>query len=486
MIRAFTFFFTFWACGVAFGQYSTPGTGRSFSIAQLDALTDIISYDAQNNRYVLTENLTISDTDTFMANTDFTLAIAEGKEIIINGAILIYPPNQVHFTSTAPGTTYFRGITLGEMAIGNFQKFKMTYGGGMRVMASTFNFFNSEISYQNAGISTGAAINFSRGNPKIENSTFKFNDTPAVASAANSEVALEFINNYLEGNNQANSNRPQINMGPTGTDGVTIIRGNTIIGDRTKTRVGGISVSSLLAGQSNVLIENNTIRDNRYGITITAARATGTIYNNQILDNNTETNPNNGGSGINITSGETPNNYMINIVNNTIIGNLWGITKIGSSVNIKLENEAGYGQNKFADNGNNGMTYALYNNSPEPISARGNCWDPIYTRERVEEVIVHYNDDASLGEVDYTNYFECLLATENLAKEAGIAIYPNPSKGVFKVKVDEALDYQLIDFTGRMVQSGSLKKGENDVMIKQGKGTYIFKTPKASKKIIVQ
>lgn len=486
MIKTFTFSFTLLLCGVLFGQYSTPGTGRSLTISDLVSMTDILTFDSQNNRYVLTDNLTISNYDSFIATSDFTLEIAAGKEIIVNGAILIYPPNQVHFTSTNPGVDYFRGLTIGESGIANFQKFKMTYGGGMRVLTSNFNLLNSEISYQNAGISTGAAINFSQGSPKVQNSTFKFNDTPAVASAANSEVSLEFVNNHLEGNNQANLNRPQINMGPTGVNGLTIIRNNTIIGDRTKTRVGGISVSSLLAGQSNVLIENNTIRDNRYGITITAARATGNIINNQIINNNTETNPNNGGSGINITSGETVNTYMINILNNTITGNLWGITKIGASVNIKLENDAGSGQNVFANNGNNGVIYALYNNSSQPISARGNCWDPVFTSDRVEEVIVHYNDDPSLGLVDYSNFYACNLGTNDLSNESSLLIYPNPNNGSFKIKVEEVSNYQIVDLTGRVIKNGSLNKGVNDINIKLEKGTYVLKTNSETKKIIIK
>src|SRR5690606_7995951 len=111
-----------------------------------------------------------------------------------------------------------------------------------------------------------ASINFSTGNPIIRNSQFIENELPAVGSGANQSVALEFTGNYLYGNTKGNTNRPQINMGPSGT-GTTKILNNTIIGDRTLTRVGGVSVSTLLGIENHPVIEGNTIKDNRYGIT---------------------------------------------------------------------------------------------------------------------------------------------------------------------------------------------------------------------------
>lgn len=467
-----------------FGQFSTPNTGQTYTIADLDALTEAISYDSTTNKYILTEDLTISDTDSFVANTNFVLAIEDGKLITINGSILVNAPDEVHFTSTNPGTIYFNGLRIADGATASFTKFKMTYGGGIRVLGVDFYMDNSEVSFQNSGISTGAAINFSGGNPIIKNSTFSQNATPAVASGANQSVALTYLNNYLYHNNLSNSNRPQINMGPSGNGRITQIVGNTIIGNRTMTRVGGVSVSSLLGVNNEILIQDNIIQDNRYGITASGGNTKGNILNNKILDNNTEPIPANGGSGINIYLAQNPEDYIINIFNNEIKGNLWGITNIGNGAYISLGNAEYGGNNVFENNGNEGVTYALYNNSPNPISAQGNCWDPWLTEERVEEVIVHYNDDTTLGFVDYSNYV-CLLNTTDL-KDNQVKIYPNPTQGNFVIETTKKDYYSIYNFTGQLILSGELVVGKNEIKSNLPKGVYVIKTNSKSSKIIVK
>ena len=267
-----------------FAQYETPNNGNVYRIADLDALTEAISYHPSTNTYQLTDDLIISANDTFLADSDFILSLPEGKLITIAGKININAPKEVLFTSDNPGTTYFKGIRIEEGAISTFNHFKMVYGGGIRSLNEDFTMKNSEVSYQYSGISTGGAINFSRGNPIIQNSTFKYNDTPVVGSGANQTVGITFENNYVEANNLSNSNRPQINMGPSGNS-PTIIRGNKIIGDRSKTKVGGISVSSLLGVPNEAIIEKNIIRDNRYGITISGGNSKGKIMGN-IIENN--------------------------------------------------------------------------------------------------------------------------------------------------------------------------------------------------------
>ena len=468
---------------MVFGQFTTPGTGQTYTITDLDALTDDLSYDEATQRYILTNDLTISTTDTFLADSDFTLAIEPGKLISVAGSIQVNAPNLVHFTTLTEGS-YFQGLRLQSGATAQFNNFKMTYGGGIRDLGSTFLMENSEVSFQNSGISTGAAINFSGGNPIIRNSRFESNRTPAVASGANQSVALTFENNYLFSNNLENSNRPQINMGPSGVGATTIIRGNTIIGNRAMTRAGGISVSSLLGVDNEFLIENNLIQDNRYGITTTGGNTKGNIINNRIIDNNTEPVPANGGSGINIYLAQNRPDYVINIFENTITGNLWGLTNIGAGAQINLGDANRYGHNVFDGNGNEGVTYAFYNNSPVAVSAQGNCWDNWLTEERAEEVIFHFNDDETLGLVDYSN-FVCLLNTKDESKKQ-LKLYPNPSNGKITVEVEQNDTYQLFDLTGKQIEKGELKKGKNDLNLKLSKGVYVLKTTQSTRKIIIK
>lgn len=484
MRKLFTFSLSLYGA-LLFGQYSTPGTGQTYTISALDELTDVITYDVTTQQYILTENLTISATDTFLSTTGYTLAIAENKLITVEGAIRVDSPETVHFTSTNPGTIYFYGLRLNDGSTAYFNHFKMTNGGGIRALDGDFYMTNSEVSYQNAGISTGAAINFSEGNPTIEHSIFKFNDTPAVASGANQSVALNYFNNYLEANNQANSNRPQINMGPSGSAGITHIKHSTILGDRTKTKVGAISVSSLLGVPNHVIIEENTLKDNRYGITISGGNSKGSIVGNIIEDNDTETIPANGGSGINIYLASNSPENVIDIQNNLIKGNLWGITNVGNGAFIRLSNDEGMGNNTFENNGNGGVNYALYNNSPNPIDAKGNCWDPILTDERVEEVIVHYHDDVTLGLVDYSDYV-CLLSTNDVAKQETIKIYPNPSLGNFTVDSTSSSPYLIVDATGKVIKRGVLQEGKNTIQTSLPKGIYIFKTDQSSSKVVIK
>src|SRR5690606_1485815 len=127
---------------------------------------------------------------------------------------------------------------------------------------------NSTLTNNVSGVSTGAVISLSRGTPQITNNTITFNETPAVSSGANNQVSAYIFNNYIEGNNQANNNRPQINMGATmATEPLQIIQ-NTIIGDRDLTMAGGIAVANLVGGSVNAIIDDNIVRDNRYGMTI--------------------------------------------------------------------------------------------------------------------------------------------------------------------------------------------------------------------------
>src|SRR5690606_37370079 len=154
---------------------------------------------------------------------------------------------------------------------------------------------------------------------------------------------------------------------PTGAD-TTFIVGNIIRGDSGLTRVGGISVSSLLGGmQVNVVMDSNLITGNRYGITMYGATM-GLIRYNDIGNNNLETNPLSGGSGISLYSNTGP----VIATGNIITGNLWGITLIGTaSVNLGDTSAANYneGRNIFYDNGNGGSIYALYNNTSNTIPA---------------------------------------------------------------------------------------------------------------------
>ncbi|MDD2548533.1 MAG: T9SS type A sorting domain-containing protein, partial [Bacteroidales bacterium] len=268
---------------------------------------------------------------------------------------------------------------------------------------STFykNFYKSGSS---AGSYTSSAAIDISGNAEVTNCNFILNQRGAISSASNMACRAIIRNNYFFGNTTENSNRPQINMGPSGDSDTTYIVGNTIIGNG-NTRVGGIAYSSLLGLAGNVVIDSNIVDLNRYGITLTGSPINGAIRYNTVTNNNIENNPAVGGSGLNFTASNAGANQQVVVTGNIISGNLWGITIIGyPQVNMGDSAAATFnpGGNVFSDNGNEGVLYDLYNNGPVNQTAMYNCWG-VETQDStsIETVVVHIVDNPELGRVDF-------------------------------------------------------------------------------------
>ena len=172
------------------------------------------------------------------------------------------------------------------------------------------------------------------------------------------------------------------------------------------------------------LIENNEVTDNRYGIALYSGQK-ATVRYNTLINNNTETDPNNGGSGINVYDASGTQETMI--TGNYIEGSLWGVTIIGGSViNMgKTEDpdaeDYNPGLNIFYNNGNNDVIYDVYNNSANTVYAQGNYWKTAATQdaEGIENVIYHKVDNASLGEVIFTPWAdETITAIDHVGSDA--------------------------------------------------------------------
>ena len=183
------------------------------------------------------------------------------------------------------------------------------------------------------------------------------------------------------------------------------IESNGIIGTQ-RNKVGGIALGNLLGmeGANKVVIKNNTITKCRYGITAIGPFDVE-ISNNTLIDNQYEENPMNGGSGISIY--DSSQKLTARITGNYIEKHLWGITLLGGKeINIGKTDSSlpdyNPGQNVFVDNGNGGLLYDLYNNTPLTVYAQGNTWNvDEQSAEKIESVIYHQADDPSLGEVIY-------------------------------------------------------------------------------------
>lgn len=475
------------ASSVLWSQYSTPNTGVHWTLDDIvaDSPTTIT---ISGNEYTLHENLLVEVNDSLSLNENLTLKIDAGVEIEVKG---YFSSNAEEITITATDTENpYKGFWFYDTSEVFFQNTLIQYGGGLRVITPDFEMHNCEMSYNTnaSGSSTGAAISFSNGSPVIKNSTFKFNVHPALSSAANSSVSAWIEGNYFEGNNTTNNNRPQINMGPSGdADSIRIIN-NTVIGNRDLTMVGGISASSLVGVPNKIMIRGNTVRDNRYGIT-SMGTSSGIIADNIIEDNNSEGLPMNGGSGINLYSTD-----LIYVTNNQIRRNLWGVTLQGTAqANFGSDDDEDYnvGGNIFSENGNDGQTYALFNNTPNTIKALHNCWieGQESTYEDVEGVISHRADDDSLGEVLF-DPFDCgvVMSVDDIVKDTFI-IYPNPAKDLFYIESEDKGNLNIYDLSGKKVFSKENLQGKNQIYISLPKGIYLIEFGnqkiKSTKKLLI-
>ncbi|WP_179351928.1 T9SS type A sorting domain-containing protein [Winogradskyella vidalii] len=469
-------------------EYITPDLGETYTLDDLVIETPA-TMSVSGTTYTLIDDLTISATDTFLIDSDATLKIGADIRITVLGTFSV-DSDAVTFTAIDPATPY-DGFRFEEFSEINIQNSTIEYGGGLRVLTETFTINNCLITNNVAGVATGSVIALSRGMAQITNNTISFNDTPAISSGATNEVSPYIFNNYIEGNNQANANRPQINMGITLVDDPIQIIQNTIIGDRSLDQAGGIGLSNFFGGVINAVIEDNIIRDNRYGIAILGDDVSANVTNNIIEDNDTQGNPNLGGSGISLNA--TSEGNIVVASGNSIRRNLWGITLQGeSSINLgdDIDN---VGQNVFSENGNGGFTYALFNNTDNAITALHNCWDeanaPI-TLADAEAVISHQNDNATLGLVTFDPVDCGFLSVEDLAL-VDITIYPNPTSG--QVILDNNKSFKQMNvysIDGKLMLQKTLQIGTNEMNLDLNSGMYVLElngdNTKAVKKLIVK
>jgi parallel beta-helix repeat protein len=375
------------------------------------------------------------------------------------------PPTQATFTHYATDT-YYATIRVESGSYVRLNKTTFTYGSGMCIINSDFEMDDCTMNNHDFSSSASGAISATNGKVTVKNSTFKNNVRSAFNSGANMGATFEIINCYLENNVTENTNRPQINIGPSQTGEVSKIMNNTIIGNRSLTMVGGISTSSLMSVPATYCLEGNTLKDNRYGITFTGANITGTIKGNILEDNNTENNPMTGGSGINITA--PAGNVHAIITENKISGHLWGITLVGNTSNFSAgptanignisvpENDPEYniGHNIFFNNGNGGELYDLYNNNPNDVMAQNNNWGvPEQTEELIRTVIQDKFNNSNYGTVTFMPPYIPTSVSE--MESSTFIIAPNPANRELRIDNEQWTieSVEIFDIYGRKVLS---------------------------------
>lgn len=465
------------SCAFLQAQFTTPNNGTTYTLTSLSVAAPTVLVKSGTD-YTLTADLTLAATDKLLIDENTTLKVNSGVAIFVYGE---YKTTAANFTITAStiGSPY-RGIRFEEGSVAEMKNTRIEYGGGVRVLTANPFLMDNCILYKNnnsgtTNLASSAALAVFQGKGHVvKNSQFLENSRAGINSGASGSVSIDIINNYFYGNTtDPNGNYPQINMGPGGVDSTRVIN-NTIIGNRLNIKAGGVSVSGLLGGTNRFRIEGNTIRDNRYGITHQGAGSTGIIRNNIIENNNSENLPNLGGSGISLTA-----TSKVTVRNNQIRGNLWGITILSNAV-IDLGTATDEGNNIFKNNVNAGNTVAFFNNTPNAVSAIGNCWREGELSD--DAMVVAVIGSQTANTVTYKPY-KCAqsLAVSDVAKSK-INIYPNPSKNHFFLETENAGNIVIQDLSGKVVHSAIVNKGKNEITTNLQSGVYIITQQSEGKK----
>lgn len=442
--------FTIGLTMVSNAQWTSPGNGTTYTLPDLVSVTNGVVTN-EGTVFTIHQDLTISTNDVLKIDNQVTRIYTAAILITINGSMISTNTNDRVGLFGLNETDHF-SMKFENATACNLKRLYFSDGAGIKVIESEVTFDDVKFFYFTRDY-CNAVIDIFNCNPVIKNCIFQDNLGAAISSPANGQSSPQILNNTLDANvNGINS--PQINLGPGGRDTIRII-GNEIFDRWAQYHTGGISVADLMGiGSTKVLLKDNEIRNGRYGYNQQGATISSVIIGNQFIDNNNETNPMNGGSGISIY-GSTVNNKAI-IRNNVITGNLWGITAIYLH-DIDLGTDDDWGHNEIHDNGNGGVIYDLYNNSTCDIMAIGNNWGTS-NEEVIESHIVHQIDDPSYGLVTFTPFIDF-------------------------DQIDEVVDTQDINISKAIIYTITGQRVNDTESLKPG--IYVIVTEKSTKKIII-
>ena len=344
------------------------------------------------NHYRILQNVTLEPQDTLLLqSTDEYLLVDSGKEITILGSLQTQDRTTPLLIQGDSTQNDFFEIYFESSSLSTLKNVHVQYCKHIKLISSEIHIESCEFDHFSDHV-----ISYLNCSPVIENSYFHDNQGCAIQSAINMDGCPKILNNVLYNNVLANTNNPQINIGP-GTNDTIFIIGNIIEGVASSMS-GGIGISNLTnTAVTKVVVMDNVIKHNRYGYTQNGYRISSLIANNQFINNDLEVNPNNGGSGISIYGNDTT--CAAKLRHNLITGNLWGVTAIYyHQVDMGTVEDPGY--NVLYNNGNGGVEYELYNNAHSNMNAVGNYWG-CDNEAAAEAVIFHQADNASYGYVNY-------------------------------------------------------------------------------------
>ncbi|MBO4723510.1 MAG: SusF/SusE family outer membrane protein [Muribaculaceae bacterium] len=424
----------FTLCFMAIALMASANTYTLSQLAELvPALEDGTGVAVVDGAYVVNlptslpdgvSGLGYDDNNIVLTKTYFTingdLIISEGETLLFGGSTSMEINGNLTITGATIGAAegseakakgfrmYQEGVSA-TITNSTFNYVGINYGNGteegcLTVTGCTFNNHNSK--------GGNAVINFtslSKGN-LVQDCEFNDPTLSAVASGANVACGITIKDNVINKPTASSRLYPGINMSATGPYDI-VIDGNEVHGPADITRAGGIALACLLGNPptGTLYVTNNFVENCSYGITLTGPGNVRMI-NNTVLNNKYISDPNNGGSGLNITcnsSGVIAKAYM---QGNHIEGNLWGVTVIGNVdinagyVEESREMEYNPGENVFKNNGNGDpfVKYDWYNYTTATSYAQGNTWNvEVQDFDHIAEVVYDQADNPSFGEVIY-------------------------------------------------------------------------------------
>ena len=455
-------------------QWTSPGDGTTYTLNDLVEVSGCVSFDPQIFYYFISGDITISANDKLYINRNdglIYITFANDYTITIKGSMEAMGQDEDHYLPIGMGSGHLRFEDASDPSFLSYCWFGEM--NGIQIINSEVSFSNCRFHYFHSQ-QQSSTVNIMNCDPIFNNCEFYSNEGAAISSPANGQSSPQILNCQFTNNVTSNANQPQINLGPGAQDSIRIV--NCTIEGGGHDMSGGIAIADLMnTGDTKILLKDNIVKNNRYGYNQQGYNLSSVIVGNQFIDNNNETNPMNGGSGISIY-GMDENNKAI-IRNNVITENLWGITVINAA-DIDLGTEDNWGYNQLYDNGNGGVVYDLYNNSTSDIMAVGNDWGTSNSHV-IEDHIVHQNDDPSLGLVTFVPFIDVDDVDE--AAASAFEVWPNPAQGRFMVEGKGKMT--ITNALGQILFNHEID-GKKSIALPQG--LYFVKIGNTTRKVIVE